>query len=173
MSPASPRFCPHYPRPQAERPSAWRMFFSKRRSWLDSLYARSYEMKMGEVHLPGVDLYMVNEPGLVRRVMVDEAEAFPKHAMLGDALRPLLLSGVTGGIGLSLQLNVAEVKTATTHLFVCIIADFTERKRQELRLRHANELLARQTTTDGLTRVGNRRLFDELLRQVRSVIDKD
>ncbi len=70
-----------------------------------------------------------------------------------------------GGIGLALQLNVAEVKTATTHLFVCIIADFTERKRQELRLRHANELLARQTTTDGLTRVGNRRLFDELLRQ--------
>lgn len=84
------RFCPHYPAPQAERPSAWRMFFSKRRSWLDSLYARSYQMKMGEVHLPGVDLYMVNEPALVRRVMVEEAAAFPKHAMLGDALRPLL-----------------------------------------------------------------------------------
>ncbi|MEK8032066.1 cytochrome P450 [Ideonella sp. DXS29W] len=84
------RFCPHYPAPQAERPSAWRMFFSKRRSWLDSLYARSYRMKMGEVHLPGVDLYMINEPALVRRVMVEEAAAFPKHAMLGDALRPLL-----------------------------------------------------------------------------------
>jgi len=84
------RFCPHYPPPQAERPSAWRMFFSKRRSWLDALYARSYHMKMGEVHLPGVDLYMVNEPSLVRRVMVEEAGAFPKHEMLGDALRPLL-----------------------------------------------------------------------------------
>ncbi len=70
-----------------------------------------------------------------------------------------------GGSVLALQLNVAEVKTATTHLFVCIIADFTERKRQELRLRRANELLARQSTTDGLTGVGNRRLFDELLRQ--------
>lgn len=84
------RFCPHYPPPQAERPSAWRMFFSKRRSWLDALYARSYHMKMGEVHLPGVDLYMVNEPSLVRRVMVEEASSFPKHEMLGDALRPLL-----------------------------------------------------------------------------------
>ncbi len=83
-------YCPHYPRPQAERPSAWRMFFSKRRSWLDALYERSYHMKMGEVHLPGIDLYMVIEPALVRRVMVDEAAAFPKHAMLGDALRPLL-----------------------------------------------------------------------------------
>lgn len=90
MTPTPTRFCPHYPAPQPERPSAWRMFFSKRRSWLDSLYARSYEMKMGEVHLPGVDLYMVNEPSLVRRVMSDEAADFPKHAMLGDALRPLL-----------------------------------------------------------------------------------
>jgi cytochrome P450 len=67
------------------------MFFSKRRSWLDALYERSYRMKMGEVHLPGVDLYMVNEPSLVRQVMVDEAlTVFPKHPMLGDALRPLL-----------------------------------------------------------------------------------
>jgi cytochrome P450 len=84
------RFCPHYPAPSQRRPSVWRMFFSKRRSWLDSLYLRSYTMKMGEVHLPGVDLYMVNEPSLVRRIMVDEARAFPKHEMLGDALRPLL-----------------------------------------------------------------------------------
>ena len=87
----SGNFCPHYPPPAKERPSAWRMFFSKRRSWLDALYERSYAMKMGEVHLPGVDLYMVNEPSLVRHVMVDAAlEQFPKHPMLGDALRPLL-----------------------------------------------------------------------------------
>src|SRR4051812_17877766 len=83
-------FCPHYPPPSRTRPSAWRMFFSKRRSWLDALYEGSYRMKMGEVHLPGVDLYMVNEPSLVRRVMVEESTAFPKHVMLGEALRPLL-----------------------------------------------------------------------------------
>jgi cytochrome P450 len=84
-------FCPHYPAPARRRPSALRMFFSKRRSWLDALYERSYSMKMGEVHLPGVDLYMVNEPTLVRHVMVDAAlDQFPKHPMLGDALRPLL-----------------------------------------------------------------------------------
>jgi len=87
----SSNFCPHYPAPAKRRPSALRMFFSKRRSWLDALYERSYAMKMGEVHLPGMDLYMVNEPALVRRVMVDAAlEEFPKHPMLGDALRPLL-----------------------------------------------------------------------------------
>jgi cytochrome P450 len=83
-------FCPAYPKPHAKRPSAWWMFLGKRRSWLDGLYVRSYSMKMGEVHLPGVDLYMVNEPALVREVMVDRWADFPKHERLGDALRPLL-----------------------------------------------------------------------------------
>ena len=65
----SPHFCPAYPKPRANRVSVWSMFFSARRSWMDSLYERSYRMQMGEVHLPGLDLYMVNEPALVRRVL--------------------------------------------------------------------------------------------------------
>lgn len=67
------------------------------------------------------------------------------------------------GQELTLQLSMAEVKTETTHRYVCIITDISERKRQEVRLRQANELLARQSTTDGLTGVGNRRLFDHTL----------
>lgn len=66
------------------------MFFSARRSWLDALYERSYSMRMGEVHLPGLDLYMLNEPALVKQVMDTQAEAFPKSNLLGEALRPLL-----------------------------------------------------------------------------------
>jgi cytochrome P450 len=66
------------------------MFFSARRSWLDALYERSYRMRMGEVHLPGLDLYMVNEPALVKQVMDTQAEAFPKSNLLGEALKPLL-----------------------------------------------------------------------------------
>jgi diguanylate cyclase (GGDEF)-like protein/PAS domain S-box-containing protein len=69
------------------------------------------------------------------------------------------------GEALHLQLTVAEVRTDTIHLYVCILTDLTERKRQEERLKRANELLARQSTTDGLTGVGNRRLFDQLLQQ--------
>lgn len=69
------------------------------------------------------------------------------------------------GEALHLQLTVAEVRTDTIHLYVCIVTDLTDRKRQEERLKRANELLARQSTTDGLTGVGNRRLFDQLLQQ--------
>ncbi|MDN3919097.1 GGDEF domain-containing protein [Roseateles violae] len=69
------------------------------------------------------------------------------------------------GRELTLQLSVAEVRTETTDRFVAIITDLTERKLQEVRLREANALLARQSTTDGLTGVGNRRLFDQTLLQ--------
>jgi cytochrome P450 len=66
------------------------MFLSARRSWIDGLYERSYRMQMGEVHLPGMDLYMVNEPALVKRILSEQASNFPKNKLLGDALRPVL-----------------------------------------------------------------------------------
>ena len=68
------RFCPAYPTPRRNKASGLLMFLSARHSWLDALYERSYRMQMGEVRLPGLDLYMVNEPGLVRRVMVEQSE---------------------------------------------------------------------------------------------------
>jgi cytochrome P450 len=83
-------FCPAYPRPRDKRASLWALFRSARHSWMDALYERSYHMQMGEVHLPGVDLYMVNDPVEVKRVLADQAEQFPKSALLADALRPLL-----------------------------------------------------------------------------------
>jgi cytochrome P450 len=83
-------FCPAYPAPRKTRTGIWRFFFSARHSWLDSLYERSYRMQMGEVHLPGVDLYMVNDPDVVKQVLQDESTNFPKSVLLGDALRPLL-----------------------------------------------------------------------------------
>ncbi|MEO5671045.1 MAG: cytochrome P450, partial [Ramlibacter sp.] len=86
----SQHFCPAYPKPRRSRASTLLMFFSARKSWMDALYERSYSMQMGEVHIPGLDMYMVNEPALVRRVMTDQAADFPKSALLGEALEPLL-----------------------------------------------------------------------------------
>ncbi|ABE46794.1 cytochrome P450 (plasmid) [Polaromonas sp. JS666] len=83
-------FCPGYPKPREKRSSVWALFRSARNSWIDALYARSYSMQMGEVHLPGVDLYMVNDPALVRRMLSGQPDQFPKSPLLADALRPLL-----------------------------------------------------------------------------------
>lgn len=81
---------PVKPEPLRGKAGWLKLFFKKRRSWMDGLYERSYRMKMGEIKLPGIHLYMVNQPDLVRRVMIDEVAEFPKHHMMGDILEPLL-----------------------------------------------------------------------------------
>lgn len=83
-------FCPAYPKPRPGRIASWLMFFKARHSWMHSLFERSYRMKMGEVHLFGQHVYMVNEPKWVRHVMVDAVAQYPKHRLLGKALEPLL-----------------------------------------------------------------------------------
>lgn len=82
--------CPVFPKPLRNKASLLRKFFGNRHSMLDVLYERSYKMRMGEVKLPGLHMYMVNQPDLVRRIMVSEYESFPKHWMQGEILAPLL-----------------------------------------------------------------------------------
>ena len=83
-------FCPAYPQPRPGRIASWLMFFKARHSWMHSLFERSYRMKMGEVHLFGQHVYMVNEPKWVKHVMVEAVSQYPKHRLLGKALEPLL-----------------------------------------------------------------------------------
>lgn len=113
-------FCPVYPKPRQSKASALLMFFSARRSWLDALYERSYRMHMGEVHLPGLDLYMVNEPALVKQVMETQAEAFPKSNLLGEALKPLLGESIftTSGDQWRKQRNMMDPAFAQARLNV-------------------------------------------------------
>lgn len=81
---------PYFPPPTETKASLLKTLMKKRRSWLDNLYYRSYEMKMGRVNMPGLDLYVVNDPAVVQRVLVDEVKLFPKSKLLEDVLKPLL-----------------------------------------------------------------------------------
>lgn len=112
-------FHPAYPTPRKNKASKFLMFFNARRSWLDGLYERSYSMQMGEFHLPGLNLYMVNEPELASRVLTDQL-AFPKNTLLGDALRPLLGDSVltTSGKRWARQRNLMESAFASARLAV-------------------------------------------------------
>lgn len=82
--------CPFFPKPHKNKASLLTTFFLKRRSWLDGLYEKSYKMKSGQVKMPGFDLYVINHPKDVRRVMVDEVRKFPKSHWLHQLLKPLL-----------------------------------------------------------------------------------
>ena len=68
----------------------WRM----RHDTLAILNERSYGMKMGRVWLPGRDVFMINQPSLVRRILVEKMEKYPKTSILEPMLRPLLGDGI-------------------------------------------------------------------------------
>ncbi len=108
-------FCPAYPPPVRTRLSRVLMFFRARRSWMDSLSERSYRMQMGEVHLPGLDLYMINQPSLVRQVLVEQPDRFPKSPLLGDALRPLLGDSIFSTNGAEWRRQRAMMDPAFAH----------------------------------------------------------
>lgn len=61
-----------------------------RRDMFSSQPARLYRAWMAQTRVPFYRSFLVNQPELVRRVLVDEAENFPKSEVLSETLRPLL-----------------------------------------------------------------------------------
>jgi cytochrome P450 len=84
------KFRPPYPVPLQSKASFLTRFFRGGKSWLDIQFERGYNMKMGHIRMPGVNAYIVNEPSLVRRILVEQWERFPKHHLLDRMLKPLL-----------------------------------------------------------------------------------
>jgi len=83
-------FTPPYPTPHKNKSSFFLRFFRGWDSWLDVLFERSYRMKMGHYRQPGLDVFMVNEPTLVRRILVEQPMQYPKHRIMHEILEPLL-----------------------------------------------------------------------------------
>ena len=83
-------FTPPYPCPNKNKSSFFLRFFRGWRSWLDALFERSYRMKMGQYRLPGLKVYMVNEPTLVRQILNKQPKQYPKHQLIHKMLEPLL-----------------------------------------------------------------------------------
>lgn len=83
-------FTPPYPVPHKGKLSLLTRFFFGWDSWIHTLFEKSYTMKMGEVRLPHLDFFVANEPSLVRRVLEDEPQHFPKHHLLKELLDPLI-----------------------------------------------------------------------------------
>ena len=83
---------PPFPTPldRSSKRSLWNLFKRGRRSWLATLYEGSYSGKMSRVRLPGVHLFLVKFPDLIKEVLVDRFASFPKHELSETALKPLL-----------------------------------------------------------------------------------
>ena len=89
-------FVPPYPKPMPKR--GWLLqlalrplkFLRWRTCSIRSLSSRAYDMHLGEINLPFTRIVIPTQPDLVKRVLVDEAEDFPKSRMMADMLELLL-----------------------------------------------------------------------------------
>ena len=82
--------CPVRPEPLKHKASLFFTFFIKRNSWLSGLFERSYVMKTGRVKLPGIEIVIASELALVKKIMIDEVDKYPKNNLLHKLLEPLL-----------------------------------------------------------------------------------
>ncbi|NBC36212.1 cytochrome P450 [Novosphingobium sp. FSY-8] len=111
----TPPFEPPWPRPHDRKPGLWARFRLGWHSWVHTLCARAYGMKMGETRLPRLAMFMVNELPLVHRVLDDAEGDFPKHWLLDDLLRPLIGQGVFVANGAEWQRQRAMINPAFVH----------------------------------------------------------
>ena len=89
-------FVPPYPKPMPKRGFLLQMalrpvkFLRSRSCAISALSDRAYTMHMGELRTPGRRIYIANQPDLVKQVLVEDAEHFPKAQMSADMLELLL-----------------------------------------------------------------------------------
>jgi cytochrome P450 len=79
------------------------------------LFERSYTMKMGEVHMPSLSFYIVNDLPLVKRIMGGSVSEFPKHRFLRALLDPLIGESVFSASGQEWERQREMVHPAFSH----------------------------------------------------------
>ena len=68
---------------------AWRLLKGLH-SWFGLLSDVDFRIPIGSVQVLGLNLFLVNEPQTVKRLMVDAVEDFPKHPFTLWILEPLI-----------------------------------------------------------------------------------
>ncbi len=80
------------PKPEArpDKVSLWRYLRLFRQDLLSAQPQRLYRAWMAEFRTPFFRSYMVNQPNLIRAVLKERPDAFPKSNRISEGLRPLL-----------------------------------------------------------------------------------
>ncbi len=89
-------FVPKYPAPMPKRMlplqlllRPWK-FIKSRNCSLSILSEKAYGMHLGELRVPGRKVLIANQPDLIKRILIDEADNFPKSRMMSNMLELLL-----------------------------------------------------------------------------------
>ncbi|WP_299785333.1 cytochrome P450 [uncultured Marivita sp.] len=81
---------PPKPKSRPDRVSLWRYMRLFRRDILSAQPERLYSAWMAEFRTPFFQSYLANDPALVRTILRERPEDFPKSTRIGEGLRPLL-----------------------------------------------------------------------------------
>lgn len=116
------KFTPPFPKPNKNKLDHFKRFFAGLGSWIHTLYEKSYTMKLGEVSLPKLKMFLANEKELTHQILLDREKKFPKHYVQHEMLCPLLGESVfsTNGEKWRRQrtmLNPAFAHTNLKHVF--------------------------------------------------------
>jgi cytochrome P450 len=108
-------FTPPYPVPHRSKAKAFRRFLGSWNSWIHVLFENSYTMKMGDVPLPRVDFFIVNDLDIVDKVMDDRQRIYPKHELMQQLLDPVIGNSVLSANGKDWEDQRAMVNPAFAH----------------------------------------------------------
>jgi cytochrome P450 len=85
-----PHNVPPMPVHRPDKVSLWRHLQMFRRDILSTQPARLYRAKMAEIRLPFLRSFMINQPDLIRQVLTERPDDFPKSSRVREGLALLL-----------------------------------------------------------------------------------
>lgn len=85
---------PIWPQPQPFTANLLKRFSRGLGSWFGLLNEWDFRIGIGSTNVLGLEMVLVNRPALVRQVLVEESEAFPKHPYTQWILEPLIGQGL-------------------------------------------------------------------------------
>ena len=85
---------PIWPHPQPFTANLLKRFSRGLGSWFGLLNEWDFRIGIGSTNVLGLEMVLVNRPDLVRQVLVEEPEAFPKHPYTQWILEPLIGQGL-------------------------------------------------------------------------------
>ncbi len=89
-TPSKEKLIPPWPKPKPYTTNIFKRLGLGWKSWLGLLNEWDFRINLGELNLLGLPVFLVNNPPLVRQILVDEVEKFPKHPYTLWILEPLI-----------------------------------------------------------------------------------
>ncbi len=84
------RSIPPWPKPLPYTSNILRRLARGWKSWFGLLNEWDFRIPLGELNLLGLPVFLVNSPPLIRKVLVEEVDQFPKHPYTLWILEPLI-----------------------------------------------------------------------------------